>query len=89
MQLSINCVNAEKIMRCKKDNLEVMHYVTLVNPQYAGYDSSIMFDMQVSLPDDYKICSKIDGNSEYLVITLSKIGNIELDTKDFRDITLY
>ena len=88
MELYVNCVSADKIMRCKKDNLEVMQYVTLVNPQYMGYDESIMFDMRITLPDDYNINSKFDGNDEYVVIKLSKLGNIELNTKDFRTITI-
>lgn len=88
MELYVNCVSAAKIMRCKKDNLEVMQYVTLVNPQYMSYDESIMFDMRITLPDDYNISSKFDGNDEYVVIKLSKLGNIELNTKDFRTITI-
>lgn len=88
MELYINCVNADNIMRCKKDNLEVMQYVTLINPQYAGYDDSIMFDMRIKLPEDYSISSRFEGNDEFLVIKLSKIGSIELNTRDFRDVTI-
>lgn len=88
MELYINCVSADNIMRCKKDNLEVMQYVTLVNPQYMGYDSTIMFDMQIKLPEDYNISSRFEGNDEYLVIKLSKIGSLEFNTKDFRDVTI-
>ena len=88
MELYINCVSADNIMRCKKDNLDVMQYVTLVNPQYMGYDTTVMFDMHIRLPEDYSITSKFEGNDEYLVIKLSKIGSLELNTKDFRDVTI-
>ena len=88
MNLYINCVSANNIMRCKKDNLDVMQYVTLINPQYMGYDETIMFDMYINLPEDYNINSRFEGNDEYIVIKLSKIGSLELNTKDFRDITI-
>ena len=44
--------------------------------------------MIIDLPTDYKISGKTEGINEYIIIQLSKLGTIELNTKDFRDITI-
>ena len=50
--------------------------------------SDILFDVLIELPDNYMITSYYNGNDEYIKISLSKLGDIELNTKDFRDITI-
>ena len=86
MQLLINCVEANKIFSCKKDTEDVIKHIELVNPQYLN--GSVLFDILVHLPDSFTIGSRLDGLEEYVTITLNKLGSFELNTKDFRDITL-
>ena len=86
MQLYINCITAEKIMTCKKDP-EVNQYLKLINPQSMG--GMILFDVVIQLPDDFNISTKHEGIDDIVIISLSKLGTIELNTKDFRDLTLY
>ena len=91
MNLYINCISADNIMRCKKGSEEVLKHVTLTNPQIYQVDvmrSDILFDVLIELPDNYMITSYYNGNDEYIKISLSKLGDIELNTKDFRDITI-
>lgn len=86
MQLYISCMSAEKIMSCKKDP-ECNEHIKLVNPQSMG--GVILFDAVIQLPDDFKITSKHEGIEDIVVISLSKLGCIELNTKDFRDLTIF
>lgn len=86
MQLYVNCITAEKIMFCKKDP-EVNQYIKLINPQSMG--GVISFDAVIQLPDDFNISVKHEGIDTIVVIALSKLGCMELNTKDFRDLTLY
>lgn len=87
MKLLINCISADNIMRCKKDSMEVLKHLTLINPQC--YENQILFDVAVDLPDNYSITSRYEGKEEFLTIQLSLLGNIELNTKDFREIIIY
>lgn len=73
-------------MRCKKTSEELLDYVELYNPRECN--NQIYYDVMVILPDDYTITSKICDRNEYVVITLSKLGNIEINTKDFLYITV-
>ena len=86
MQLLINCVEANKIFSCKKESEDIIKHIELVNPQYMN--GGVLFDILVSLPDSFTIGSRLDGVEEYITITLNKLGSFELNTKDFRDITL-
>jgi len=72
-------------MRCKKSD-EVMDHIQLINPM--SFEGGVLFDMIIDLPTDYKISGKTEGINEYIIIQLSKLGTIELNTKDFRDITI-
>ena len=85
MQLLINCVEANKIFSCTKD-MDTIKHIELVNPQYMN--GSVLFDILVHLPDSFSIGSRLDGLEEYITVTLNKLGAFELNTKDFRDITL-
>ena len=85
MKLYINWISADTVMRCKK-SVEVMDHIQLINPM--SFEGSVLFDMIVDLPTDYKISGKTEGVNEYIIIQLSKLGTIELNTKDFRDITI-
>ena len=87
MQAYINCVAADKILKCKKDNEEVVKRLKLINPQYV--EGEVFFDVAVSLPDQFAITSKHEGMEEYVTIQLSHQGTIELNVKDFRDILIY
>lgn len=86
MELYIHCVTADKIMKCKRSSEEVLKHITLVNPQC--YENQIFFDVHVTLPEDYNICSRFEGKDEIMVISLSKLGVIELNVMDFRSITI-
>ena len=86
MTLVINCITADKLLRCKKGSEELLNYVQLINPQV--YESQIFYDVLVALPEDYSITSKFRGKEEYITIKLSKLGDMELNTKDYRDISL-
>ena len=86
MKLYINWVSADAVMRCKKSE-EVMDHIQLINPM--SFDGGVLFDMIIDLPTDYKISGKTEGINEYIIIQLSKLGTIEMNTKDFRDITIY
>lgn len=91
MVMYINCISADNIMRCKKGSEEVLKHVTLTNPQIYQVDairSDILFDVAIDLPDNYNISSFYKGSDEYIKISLSKLGDMELNTKDFRDITI-
>ena len=91
MNLYINCISADNIMRCKKGSEEVLKHIKLTNPQIYQVDvmrSDILFDVLIELPDNYIITSYYNGNDEYIKISLSKLGDIELSVKDFRDITI-
>ena len=85
MKIIVSWITAETVIKCKKDPA-VMDRIQLVNPM--SYEGIVLFDMLINLPDDYTISGKIDGINEYVVITLSKLGSIEINTKDFRDITI-
>ena len=85
MKAYINWVSADTVMRCKKSE-EVMDHIQLINPM--SFEGGVLFDMIIDLPDGYSISGRIEGISEYIVIKLSKLGTIELNTKDFRDITI-
>ena len=87
MQLYVNCITADTALRFKKDSEEVVKHITLVNPQC--FEGNILFDMQITLPDNFSVSRKYDGYKELMIITLGNIGTIELDTKDFRDIIIY
>lgn len=87
MQLYINCVSADKILQCKKDNEEVVKRLKLINPQYA--EGEVFFDVAVNLPDNFTITNKHEGVDNFIIIYLSNLGKIELNVKDFRDILLY
>lgn len=86
MQLYINSISADKILRCKRTSDEVLKHITLVNPQY--YEGEVLFDVHITLPDNYNITSKYVGKAEHIYIQLSNLGDIELDVMDFRSITL-
>lgn len=86
MQLYINTISADKILRCKRTSDEVLQHITLVNPQY--YEGEVLFDVHITLPESYSINSRYDGKKEYVQIILSNLGDIELDTMDYRCITL-
>ena len=60
--------------------------ITLVNPQYM--EGIILFDIKVDLPENFTISSRQEGISDIITITLSKMGSIELNTADYRDLTL-
>lgn len=85
MKVYINWVSADTVMRCKKSE-EVMDHIQLINPM--SFEGGVLFDMIIDLPTDYKISGKTEGINEYIIIQLSKLGTIELNTKDFRDITI-
>lgn len=85
MTLYINCVTAEKIMSCKKDP-EINQYMELVNPQYM--EGIILFDVKINLPDNFTVTSRQEGIDDYISITLSKLGTIELNTRDYRDLLI-
>lgn len=87
MQLYINSVTADKILKCKKDNEEVVKRLKLINPQYSEGD--VYFDVAVSLPDNFTITNKHEGMEDFIFIYLSNLGKIELNVKDFRDILIY
>ena len=87
MQLYINCISADRIMKCKKDTQEVLQHIKLINPQYMEGD--ILFDVAVTLPDNFSISSRFEGLDEFVTISLSNLGNIDLNVKDFRDLVLY
>ena len=86
MQIYITGISAENIMSCKKDP-EVNQYIKLVNPQCMG--GIIMFDAVIQLPDTFNISIKHEGIEDIIVIELSKLGSMELNTKDYRDLTLF
>lgn len=86
MQLYINSISADKILRCKRSADEILKHITLVNPQY--YEGEVLFDVHITLPDNYIITSKYEGKAEHLYIQLSNLGSMELDVMDFRSITL-
>ena len=86
MKLYINWVSADTVMRCKKSE-EVMDHIQLINPM--SFEGGVLFDMIIDLPTDYNISGKTEGINEYIIIQLSKLGTIEMNTKDFRDITIY
>lgn len=86
MQLYVSCISAENIMNCKK-NTEVNQYIKLVNPQCMG--GTILFDAVIQLPDSFNISQKHDGIENIIEISLSKLGTIELNTRDYRDLTLF
>lgn len=86
MQLYVSCISAEKIMSCKKDP-EVNQHIKLVNPQCMG--GMILFDAVIQLPDTFNITSKHEGIDDIVEVSLSKLGRIELNTRDYRDLTLF
>ena len=86
MNCYINCITPDKIMRCKKGSEELLNYIELINPQI--YESQIFYDVLIALPEDFSIQTKYRGKDEHVIIKLSKLGDIELDVKDYRDITL-
>ena len=86
MQLYINSISADKILRCKRSADEILKHITLVNPQY--YEGEVLFDVHITLPYNYIITSKYEGKAEHLYIQLSNLGSMELDVMDFRSITL-
>lgn len=86
MQLYINCVTADKILKCKRNSEEVLKRLKLINPQYM--ENEVYFDVAVNLPDNFNITNKHEGVEDFITICLSNLGNIELNVKDFRDITL-
>ena len=85
MFLYINCISAEKIMNCKKDP-EVNQHIELVNPQYM--EGIILFDVKINLPDNFTITTRQEGIDDYICICLSKLGIIELNTRDYRDLLI-
>lgn len=87
MQLMINCVTADNIMRCKKDGSEVIQHLKLINPQC--YENEILFDVVVDLPFNYTISSRYEGKEELVTVQLSHLGSIELNCKDFREMIIY
>lgn len=86
MDMYINCITPDSFIRAKKGSEELLQYVELVNPQV--YGTQIFYDILVKLPEDYSVSSKYNGKDERVVIQLSKLGALELDVKDFRNITL-
>lgn len=86
MDMYINCITPDSFIRAKKGSEELLQYVELVNPQI--YDTQVFYDVLVKLPEDYKVSSKYRGKDELISIELSKLGSLELDVKDFRNITL-
>ena len=86
MQLYVTCISAEKIMSCKKSP-EVNQHIKLVNPQCMG--GTILFDAVIQLPDDFTITSKHEGIEDIIIVSLSKLGTIELNTRDHRDLTIF
>lgn len=86
MDMYINCITPDSFIRAKKGSEELLQYVELVNPQV--YGTQIFYDILVKLPEDYSISSKYKCKDERVVIQLSKLGALELDVKDFRNITL-
>lgn len=86
MNCYINCITPDKIMRAKKGSEELLNYIELVNPQM--YENQIFYDVLIALPEDYSIGCKYRGKDEHIIIKLSKLGDIELNVKDYRDITL-
>ena len=86
MQLYVTCISAEKIMSCKKDP-EVNQHIKLVNPQCMG--GVILFDAVIQLPDSFSITTKHEGIEDIVEVSLSRLGSIELNTRDYRDLTLF
>lgn len=86
MEMLINSVSAETVMKCKKGSQEAVQHMRLINPQM--YGNEILFDVHVTLPDNFSITCKHEGKCDKLIIQLSNLGDIELDTKDFRDVYL-
>ena len=85
MKLFINWITADSVWKCKKSD-EVMEHIRLINPM--SYEGGILFDMIIDLPDDWKIEGVQEGLNTFIVITLSKLGTLKLNTIDFRDITI-
>lgn len=87
MQLYINCITADKVLQCKKDNEEVIKRLKLVNPQYS--EGVVFFDVVVNLPENFSIMNRMEGMDQFIIIMLSNLGSIKLNVNDFRDILLY
>lgn len=85
MKLYINWVSADTVMRCKKSE-EVMDRIQLINPM--SFEGGVLFDMIIDLPEGYSISGRTEGLNEYIIIKMSKLGTIEMNTKDFRDMTI-
>lgn len=86
MDMIIASVSADTIMRAKKGSQEAVKHMTLINPQM--YGNEILFDVHISLPDNFSISCRHEGKRDMLIIQLSNLGDVELDTQDFRDVQL-
>lgn len=86
MQLYINSITPDSVMRCKKGSDELLKYMELINPQV--YENHIYYDVFIQLPDDFSISCKHQGSDEILIVTMSKLGDLELNTKDYRQVIL-
>lgn len=91
MELSINCISADSIMRARKNNDEIMRRMTIGNPQvYALPDEGVIyFDLKIKLTEGYSINVRYEGDEEYIKIKLSNLGDLELKRSDFREMVIY
>ena len=48
-----------------------------------------MCDIHITLPDGFTISKRSEGVEEFLVVSLSKLGSFELNTRAYRDVTIY
>lgn len=91
MELSINCISADAIMRARKDSDEVMRRMTISNPQFYALpdEGVIFFDLKIILTEGYSITSRFEGETEFIKIKLSNLGDLELKRSDFREMVIY
>lgn len=87
MQLLINNVSANDLFFIKRDSEEIKKHINIVNTQC--YGGVIMCDIHITLPDGFTISKRSEGVEEFLVVSLSKLGSFELNTRAYRDVTIY
>lgn len=86
MQIIFTSVTADSVMQANKSP-EVVQHMKLINAQMT-YEDSLLFDLVVFPTDDFTITKTADGNKDKIRLTLSKLGFIELNVNEYRDLMI-
>lgn len=86
MQIIFTSVTADSVMQANKSP-EIVQHLKLQNAQM-NYDGALLFDLVVYPTDDFTINKSTDGTKEKIRVILSKLGYIELNVNEFRDLMI-